>query len=165
MRHRRRLLLALAALAAAPLLAGCPPCDDHPSAECGPAPTAPLATFRVTTRTGSDSSDADIQLCLERRGRAQDDCHSLETPADDFEDGQIDVFDVYPVGPVDDLEGFYLYNGGGAFLGNDEWEIEGVTLEATTLGGDRLVLYDEPQLGCGNSIDEGERWYPAFCVY
>lgn len=144
--------------------AACTPCDEHPTASCGAGVVGQIDGFVVTTRTGSDSSDADIQICFELRGGA-DACSLLETSADDFEDGQIDVFDVDLSFDAGALEGFYLFNGGMAAFGNDEWEIEGVTLEARTLG-DTVLLYDEPQLGCGGAqIDEGERWYPAFCSY
>lgn len=144
--------------------AACTPCDAHPNASCGVAGLAAIDRFVVTTRTGDDSSDADIQICFERRG-ASDLCSLLETDADDFEDGRIDVFDVPISLAAGELEDFYLYNGGMAVFGNDEWEIQGVTLEAITSLG-RSTLYDEPQLGCGGaSIDEGQRWYPAYCGF
>lgn len=144
-------------------LSGC--CDEHDAAVCGGKVTEAISSFNVMTVTGSDSSDADIQLCVSAKSSLATQCGSLETSNNNFEEDTVETFEVPLAVDAGDLDSFWLYNAGGAILGNNEWEIEGLRVEATLAGGGSVVLYDEHTISCDNDIDVGDRYLPLSCAY
>jgi hypothetical protein len=158
--------LAAVALAGAPaLVLGCSStCMVHRSAQCRDAPSGAIDSFVVTTITGDDSSDADINFCVRRKSVAGDVCRPLSTTRDDFQRDAIDTFEIPLSLDAGDLHSFFIENTGGAIFGNNEWQIVGLTVEAVAAEGD-MVIYDEPGISCANDIDVGMTYQPLACVW
>jgi len=146
---------------------GC--CDSHESARCGGVRASePISGFTVVTTTGSDGSDGSMFFCIEHASTIVPDCQELDTPADDFERGQTDVFTI-AYGPpiaVGDMRTFYIDNRGGGLFGQD-WDMVALRVEAVgATTGARWEVYSEPSITCGDEqVDEHTRWYPAPCSY
>lgn len=97
-------------------------------------------------------------------------CQNLDfLGTDEFENGETNAFEFAVPGSaieVGDLRSIWLWNAGGAFLGNNDWEIVALTVEAQVTAGTALaILYDEPEIDCGNEIDDGEVYQPRECGY
>ena len=117
----REVLLAGCVAALALASTGCESsCAIHRSADCQPAPPTAIDSFEVATTTGEDKSDAEIFFCVELKSRGGEICREMATAADDFERGRTDVFNVPIAVDAGDLDGFFIENQGGAFLGNNE---------------------------------------------
>lgn len=146
--------------------AGC--CDEYDGARCSPAPDDDTITaFTVTTRTGEDQTDADLFFCFQLDSNPADQCAILDNAGDCFDEGETNVFAVGAFTPIapGDLDRFWLENRGGGFLGNNEWEIVTLQLDATTSDGSLVPLYRHAGIECGNAIDEGDRYRPKRCGY
>ena len=143
-------------------LGGCG-CDDHHSASCFESPPDAIESFRVTTTTGEDGADSHISFCVARRSQSESGCFGLETDFNDFEPGAVDEFVVGGSVAPGDLDSFWIKNRGGAYFGNDEWEIAGLKVVALTSGGE-VLLYDEPEI-CDGALDVGDEYHPKSCSY
>ncbi len=147
------------------LVTGC--CDAHESARCGTPAAEPIASLTIVTVTGSDSTDASIYFCIEHASTLVPECFDLDTPVDDFEQHQTDAFTVTPATPIvaGDFRAFYLQNRGGGFLGNNDWDMVSLRVEATGTSSARWDLYNEPAISCGDEqIGSGATWRPASCT-
>jgi hypothetical protein len=148
------------------LAAGC--CDEYDNARCGDAPTLDILSFTVTTRTGEDQSDANIFFCVRLRSTPPPGtpiCTNLDTTSDDFEEGNLDVFQVTTPVAAGDLARFWLENRGGAFLDNNEWEVVRLRVDATLADGTTTNLYWDREIDCENQIDSGDDYLPKACSY
>lgn len=147
------------------LSAGC--CNSHGSARCGTPAGEPISSLTIVTETGTDGSDANIFFCVERSSTTAPTCFDLDTPRNDFEQNQTDVFTVSFSTPLErgDLRNFYIENRGGGVFGND-WDLVGLRVEATGSFGARWDIYNEPSITCGDEqVDSGATWRPALCTY
>ena len=96
---------------------------------------------------------------------APETCVSLDNSNNNFEENAVETFKVSLPVAAGDLKRFWIFNAGGAIFGNNEWEIEGLLVEATLESGKTVTLYDEHDIGCSNDIDEGDRYMPLLCDY
>jgi hypothetical protein len=156
--------MATAALALGTVLA-LGACDDF-EAECGGAPTEPIIGFAVTTVTGDDSTNANITFCYQRRSDGSEECELLDDPfADDFEQHEVNHFQVDVASPIaaGDLERFRLKNTGGGFLGNNSWDLVGLTVEAVLQSGPTVLLLRAEEMSV--NLDEGDDLDSSQCTY
>jgi hypothetical protein len=156
------------AIAIAIAVSGCSSdtCRPHGSATCRQfAEDAPgmITGFEVTTVTGGDSSDATVNFCIEQKGGGFETCDEMATSGDDFNAGATDTFTLDIDLPTRELESFSIVNRGGAVFGNDEWEMVGLRVVALFDTDERFILYEEPRIVCGGSLDEGDRYFPMAC--
>jgi hypothetical protein len=145
------------------VLSGC--CDEHDSATCGDRVTEQIRSFEVTTWTGDDQSDANINFCVRTKSPAPETCALLDNAGDNFNEDAAETFVVAIPVAAGDLDSFSIENTGGAILGNNEWEIAGLRVRATLEGGAEVLLYNEPDIGCENDLEIGQRYQPLFCAY
>jgi len=144
-------------------ISGC--CGDHDSAVCGGKVTDAISSFIVTTQTGSDQSDANIKLCVRTKTAAPERCEPLDTAANNFEEDAVETFDVAISVSAGDFDSFTIENSGGAFFGNNEWEVAALKVSAVLASGGQVTLYDEPDIGCNNDVESNQRYYPMECTY
>jgi hypothetical protein len=156
-----------AALLLAVFAEGCgDDCEPYGSATCRQLPVegaTRIVGFEVTTVTGGDSSDATIHFCVEQKSTTFEMCEDMDTSGDDFESGVTETFTLGQSLDSPDFAGFTLVNRGGAVFGNDEWEMVALRVVALLEGGDRFIVYDEPRVACGGTLDEGDRYVPMAC--
>ena len=136
---------------------------EHGSATCGPRPSRTIIGFRVTTETGSNASDMDIQFCSKLRSTGDDHCVDLDTWADNFEEQQTDVFHLTadPIA-VGDLEQIKIYNSGGGFL-DKKWDLGGLLVDAKLDNGSYVMLY-EADIRPNESLERNDSYVPD-CTY
>ncbi len=156
--------LFLLILAPALLTSGCI-CDAHESAVCGVLPADTITSFVVTTRTGADTTDADIYFCVDADSWSAPNCANMDTPIDNFERNQVDEFTLPISVPAGEFRRFWIENRGHAIFGNNEWEIAGLSVEAQVAGGTSMVIYEEPTMSCENELDSGSQFHPISCAW
>ncbi|NMC71117.1 MAG: hypothetical protein GYA57_13765 [Myxococcales bacterium] len=146
------------------LLAGETGCGCGPDYTCGPAPALPISAFVVTIRTGDEGTDMDIHFCYKRRSEGDYSCTLLDSPANDFEAHQTDVFQIHLSTPiaVGDLDRFRIWNSGGGFF-ELSWEIDSIRIDGILADGTTVMLYKET--GIGDELYANESYYPERCSY
>ena len=149
------LLLGVAAMASG--------CGDDYVFVCSPLPTEAIKKFEVTTFTGDDGSDADIEFCIELKGGPKDYCATLGGVSDPYQKGAIDTLTADLTVEAGQLSRFFLRNRGGAgnwSLDGDDWALIGVEVLAQTASGTWISLLDVASGDIDIFLEAGETFDP-----
>ncbi|WP_437725307.1 hypothetical protein [Sorangium sp. So ce861] len=140
---------------------------------CGSEPDLVIHSLRVTTTTGAQSSDADINLCLTRGDTNEEVCDLLDLPLEDnFESNQEDSFsvdygtdiDVSRAGGVPAVKNVYFMNTGAI---DEPWNMTSFVLDAWII--DNAGEVDDTtsrvcaEHGISVLLRPGERYAPTSC--
>ena len=136
-------------------------CDSSPPpARCGTAPAQRIVGFVVTTITGDDGTDMDVELCYSHRRNVVDTCHELDGPGDDFEDGDTGVYELQ-VDPLEvgDLGRIRIAVRGGVL--DTEWDLASLRIDVVLEGGARQLLYEQPEVE--TTLERGQSFVADDC--
>jgi len=156
---RTTTLLGAALLAAL----GAAGCGDT---ECGEAPPGAIHRFIVTTKTGFNATDMEINFCYLRKSAESYMCFDLDNSGvDDFERYDVNSFACRPSTPIapGDLDRIKMLNAGGGFLENN-WDMRGLRVEAEEEGGERTLLFERWGYPTSVTLSRGEAYLPD-CRY
>lgn len=151
------------------LVLGCAcTCDEYETAECFEAVESRIARFEVTLGTGSDSSDADIYLCVARHSSTAPSCAELSSFGNDFMEDEVETYTADIEVQPGDLDRWWIENRGGAFgiiIANNDWDLASIAVDAVTfVDGQEVVwrIYEETEI-CADTLDAGDKWEPMAC--
>ncbi len=137
--------------------------SDTVEPTCGQAPPLPIHGFVVTTVTGENATDMDIEFCVLRKSAADYECAELDTAADNFEEWQTDTFQLSfePIA-AGDLEAFKVRNVGGGWF-ESSWDMHSITVQAVLAEGEPVLLYQAENVDV--NIEEGEAYHMDDCTF
>lgn len=128
-----------------------------------------ITALRVVTVTGSEASDATIELCYQRLDTRAEECVDLSSEANDFEAGARDEFlaviedpiNVDVAGGLPAMSRMAFVNRGGGILHEPDWTLTALEVRAelddSSLSGICVAS------GLSVTIDYGQRFDPEAC--